>query len=76
MNTVKRTQRGKVKPGEEVGTVRLTVDVDEAMWRALRTAAEEDRSERGRASVAAIVKRLLAEYLAQRKREGGRQAWA
>ena len=50
--------------------MRLTVDVDETMWRALRTAAEEDRYEQGRASVAAIVKRLLAEYLAKRK--GGR----
>ncbi len=53
--------------------MRLTVDVDEAMWRELRTAAEEDRSDQGRASVAAIVKRLLAEYLAQRKRKGGRR---
>jgi hypothetical protein len=72
VNTGKRTSRDKAKTGEEVKTVRLTVDVDEAMWRELRTAAEEDRSEQGRASVAAIVKRLLTEYLAQRKRKGGR----
>ncbi len=35
-------------------------------------ASEEERSERGRASVAAIVKRLLPQYLAQLKRKGGR----
>ena len=62
----------RIKKEKEAKTVRLTVDVDEATWRELRTAAEEDRSEQGRASVAAIVKRLLNEYLSKRKGKGGR----
>ena len=52
--------------------VRLSIEVDEATWRELRNAAEAERSPRGRASINALVNRLIAEYLAGRKRKGGR----
>ena len=52
--------------------MRLSIVVDEATWRQLRDAAEADRSEQGRASINALVNRLIAEYLARRKGKGGR----
>lgn len=52
--------------------MRLSVEVDEATWKALRSAAEEERTERGRASVNALVNRLIAEHLAKRKAKGGK----
>lgn len=55
---------------EEVGTVRLSITVDEATWRKLRDAAEQQRESRGRASINALVQRLIAEYLARRERKG------
>ncbi len=55
------------KPREEVGMVRLSVVVDEATWRKLRRAAEQDREgARGRASVNALLQRIIDEYLARR----------
>lgn len=53
------------------GSVRLSIVVDEATWRGLRDAAEAQRSTRGRASVNALINRLIAEYLAKRKAKGG-----
>ncbi len=67
VNTQKRS-----KKREEVGTVRLSLVVDEATWRELRNAAETERSERGRASVNALLNRLIAEYLVKRKPKGGK----
>jgi hypothetical protein len=52
---------------EEVKSVRLSINVDEATWKRLRNAAEVERDERGRASVNALVNRIIAEYLAKRK---------
>jgi hypothetical protein len=53
---------------EEVKTVRLSITVDEPTWRKLRHAAETEREgPRGRASVNALVQRLIDEYL----RKGG-----
>ncbi len=48
------------------GAVKLTVTVDEATWKRLRDSAERDRSEQGRASVNALINRLIAEYLAKK----------
>jgi hypothetical protein len=59
------------KAREEVGTVRLSLVIDEATWKGLRAAAEEERTERGRASMNALINRLIAEYLAKRK--GGKR---
>jgi hypothetical protein len=56
---------------EEVGTVRLSLVIDEPTWKALRAAAEEERTERGRASMNALVNRLIADFLAKRK--GGKR---
>ena len=54
---------------KEVKTVKLTLTVDEAMWRKLRHAAEEERGgPRGRASVNALLQRMIVEYFA---RKGG-----
>ena len=51
-------QRGEVK------MVRLSISVDEATWRKLRHAAEQEREgPRGRASVNALVQRLIDAYL-------------
>ncbi len=50
----------------EVKTVRLSINVDEATWKRLRNAAEVERDERGRASVNALVNRLIQEYLAKK----------
>jgi hypothetical protein len=58
------------KSGKEVGTVRLSLVIDEATWKALRSAAEEERTERGRASMNALVNRLITEYLAKRRKRG------
>ena len=56
----------------EVRTVRLSIVVDEGTWRALRAAAERERPEgKGRASINALVGRLIAEYLGKQK--GGRR---
>ncbi len=54
------------KRREEVKTVRLSITVDEATWRKLRDAAELERESRGRASINALVQRLIQEYLARR----------
>jgi hypothetical protein len=51
-----------------VSIVRLSIVVDEATWKALRDAAETERSEQGRASVNVLVNRLIAEYLTKRGR--------
>ncbi len=54
------------KRREEVRTVRLSINVDEATWKRLRNAAEVERDERGRANVNALVNRLIQEYLAKK----------
>ncbi len=59
-----------MKRKKEVRAVRLSLVVDEIMWKALRQIAESERSERGRASINALVNRVLAEYLAKRKNKG------
>jgi hypothetical protein len=51
---------------KEVRTVKLTVTVDEATWRALRNSAEQERTGRGRASVNALLQRLIAQFLARK----------
>ncbi len=56
---------------KEVGTVRLSVVLDEKSWRELRSIAELERTGQGRASVNALLQRLVAEYL-ERRRKGGR----
>jgi len=56
---------------EEVGTVRLSLVIDEPTWKALRAATEEERTERGRASMNALLNRLIADFLAKRK--GGKR---
>jgi len=54
----------------EVTMVRLSVTVDEVTWRKLRHAAEQEREgPRGRASVNALLQRLIDEYLT---RKGGK----
>jgi len=50
--------------------VRLSLVIDEATWKGLRAAAEEERTERGRASMNALINRLIAEYLARRQKGG------
>ncbi len=52
--------------------VRLSIEVDETTWKALREVAEEERTPRGRASVNALVNKLIAEHLAKRKGKGGK----
>ncbi|MBI4574264.1 MAG: hypothetical protein HY713_13395 [candidate division NC10 bacterium] len=54
---------------EEEKAVRLSITVDEATWRELRDAAERERESRGRASINALVQRLIKEYLARRERK-------
>lgn len=56
---------------KEVGSVRLSLVIDEPTWKALRAAAEEERTDRGRASMNALINRLIAEHLAKRKAKGG-----
>jgi hypothetical protein len=51
---------------EGVKVVRLSINVDETTWKRLRNAAEVERDERGRASVNALVNRLIQEYLAKK----------
>jgi hypothetical protein len=58
------------KARKEVRTVRLSLVIDEATWKGLRAAAEEERTERGRASMNALINRLIAEYLARRQKGG------
>jgi hypothetical protein len=54
----------------EAKMVRLSVTVDEATWRKLRHAAEQEReASQGRASVNALLQRLIDEYLG---RKGGK----
>ena len=53
----------------EVKMVRLSITVDEATWRKLRDAAEQERQSRGRASINALIQRLIAEYLGRRERK-------
>ena len=65
-----KTQKHSQKR-EEVRTVRLSLVIDEAMWKGLRVAAEEERTERGRASMNALINRLIQEYL--EKRKGGKR---
>jgi hypothetical protein len=66
-----KTQK-HLKTRGEVGTVRLSLVIDEATWKGLRAATtEEERTERGRASMNALINRLIAEYLAKRK--GGKR---
>ncbi len=67
MNARKSTQ-----PRKEVKLVRLSIEVDETTWKALREVAEEERTPRGRASVNALVNKLIAEHLAKRKAKGGK----
>ena len=52
--------------------MRLSIEVDEATWKALREIAEEDRTPRGRASVNAFVNKLIADHLSKRKGKGGK----
>ena len=54
----------------EAKMVRLSVTVDEVTWRKLRHAAEQERdASQGRASVNALLQRLIDEYLG---RKGGK----
>jgi hypothetical protein len=64
-----KTQKHSQKR-EEVGTVRLSLVIDEATWKGLRQATEEERTERGRASMNALINRLIQEYLEKRGRKG------
>ncbi len=50
--------------------MRLSIEVDEPTWRELRNAAELERSAQGRASINAVVNRLIAEYLKGRRKGG------
>ena len=56
---------------KEVKMVRVAFNVEEATWRKLRDLAEVERAQlaRGRASVDALLNRVVAEYLA---RKGGK----
>jgi hypothetical protein len=56
--------------------MRLSVVVDETRWRELRDLAEVERPSHGRASVSALVNRLIEEHLSRKRpgrsrREGG-----
>jgi hypothetical protein len=51
--------------------MRLSVVVEERVWRELREAAASERTERGRASMNALVNRLIRACLAKRRRKGG-----
>jgi hypothetical protein len=64
-----KTQK-HLKTREEVGIVRLSLVIDEATWKGLRAATEEERTERGRASMNALINRLIQEYLEKRGRKG------
>ncbi len=58
------------KKREEVRMVKLTVTVDEPTWLKLRHAAEQERyGPGGRASINALLQRLIDDYLT---RKGGR----
>ena len=65
-----KTQKRK-QTIEEVREVRLSLVIDEATWKGLREAAEDERTPRGRASMNALINRLIAEYLAKRGGKGG-----
>ena len=57
---------------KELRVVRLSLSVDEVTWKDLRAAAERERPEgKGRASINALLNRLIAEYLARQK--GGKR---
>lgn len=58
------------KQGKGVKLVRLSIVIDEATWKGLRAAAEAERTARGRASMNALINRLIAEHLAKRKKGG------
>ncbi len=52
---------------KEVRLVKMTVTVDEATWYKLRHIAEQEREgPRGRASVNALLQRLIAQFLAKK----------
>ena len=51
--------------------MRLSLVIDEATWKGLREATEDERTSRGRASMNALINRLIAEYLAKRRAKGG-----
>lgn len=57
-----------MKRKKEVRNVRLSLIIDEPTWKALRAATEEERTLRGRASMNALINRLIQEYLSQRKK--------
>ncbi len=52
--------------------MRLSIVLEEATWKALRAAAEEERTERGRASMNALINRLIREHLEKRQRKEGK----
>jgi|PlaIllAssembly_1097288.scaffolds.fasta_scaffold580094_2 hypothetical protein len=55
-----------MKRQADVKTVKLTVTVDETTWKRLRGIAESERSGQGRASLNALINKLIAEYLAKK----------
>jgi hypothetical protein len=60
-------EESMAKRSGEVKTVRLSVDVDEATWRKLRHEAEQEREgPRGRASVNALLQRLIEAHLSKK----------
>lgn len=48
--------------------MRLTVDVDEKTWRALRDAAEETRPAKGKPSLNKLLNAVIAAFLQTRRR--------
>ncbi len=65
------TRRVKLDSFATSSVLQATLVVDEATWRELRNAAESERSTQGRASVNALLNRLIAGYLAKRRGKGG-----
>ena len=55
-----------MKRQADVKTVKLKVTVDETTWKRLRGIAESERSGQGRASLNALINKLIAEYLAKK----------
>lgn len=54
-------------------SVRLTVVVDEPVWRRLRDLAEQDRSPNGRASVCGVVAKIIEERLSTERVVGAKR---
>jgi hypothetical protein len=56
---------------KEVRMVRVAFNVEEATWRKLRDLAEVERAKhaKGRASVDALLNRIVAEYLTRNGRK-------